>query len=328
MTPSFPDPLAGPRGDEPRGLGFLFPGQGSQAIGMGRGLADTHAVARETLAEAGDILGFGLSRLMFEGPLDELTETRNAQPALLAHGIAVARVLAAAGARPGIAAGHSLGEFTALVAGGALEFAHGLRLVRLRGELMHAAGAARRGAMAAVLGLDDADVDEICREASAGGEVVVAANLNAPGQVVVSGDEPAVRRAVELARGRNARRVVPLVVSGAFHSPLMLPAADGLRRALDEVPLRRPAVPVVSNVTAEPASTGAEIRRLLGEQLTSPVRWHACMLTMVRLGFRDFVECGPGRVLAGLARRVEGVRSSLAAGESEEIAAVLEAVAA
>ena len=305
----------------PSRTAFLFPGQGSQAVGMGRELAASCTEARDALAEADDVLGFALTRVMFDGPAEALTETRNAQPALLAHGVAAARVLGARGAVPGVAAGHSLGEFTALVVTGALDYADALRLVRLRGELMGRAGDVRPGAMSAVLGLDDAAAAEVCAEAGGEGEVVVPANLNAPGQVVISGDAAAVARAGELARARGAKRVVPLQVSGAFHSPLVAPAAEGLRAALSVVAIRRPRVPVVANVTAEPADDPAELRRLLAEQLTSPVRWAASMMRMVEMGFADYVECGPGRVLAGLARRVEGVRSAASVGEPADLEA-------
>jgi [acyl-carrier-protein] S-malonyltransferase len=286
---------------------------------MGRALAERFPLARETLVEADDVLGFSLTRLLFEGPLEELTRTDNAQPALLAHSIAVARVLAARGVAPRIAAGHSLGEFSALVVAGALGYADALRTVRRRGQLMARAGDERPGAMTAVLGLEDDRIAAICAEASTDGEVVVAANLNAPGQVVLSGDAAAVARAAELARAARARRVVPLQVSGAFHSPLMEPAARGLREALADVPLADARVPVVANVTAEPVTAAAEIRRLLAAQLTSPVRWHASMLRMVGLGHVDFVECGPGKVLSGLARRVAGVTSASAVGEPAEV---------
>ncbi|MFN2433544.1 MAG: ACP S-malonyltransferase [Gemmatimonadota bacterium] len=302
-------------------LALLFPGQGSQAPGMGRSLAAPHAAAREAFAEADEALGFELERLMFEGPLDELTRTENAQPALLAHGVAVARVLALGGTQPAAAAGHSLGELTALVVAGALGFGDGLRIVRRRGELMAEAGRSRPGTMAAVLGLSDREVEAACAEAADGG-VVVAANLNAPGQVVISGDPAAVARAGELARERGARRVVPLQVSGAFHSPLMAPAADGLRAALEGVALGEPRIPVVSNVTARATSSADEVRRRLVEQLTSPVRWHESLLQLVALGCIDFVECGPGRVLTGLARRVAGVRSCAAVGEAADAEAL------
>jgi [acyl-carrier-protein] S-malonyltransferase len=301
---------------------FLFPGQGSQAVGMGRGLAERHAAARAALEEADEALEAPLTHLMFEGPLDELTRTENAQPALLAHSVAAARVLDELGLTPGVAAGHSLGEFSALVVAGALSFADALRAVRRRGELMAEAGSSRPGAMTAVLGLDDEEVRRLCAEASDAGSVVVPANLNAPGQVVISGDVEAVARAGELARARKARRVVPLQVSGAFHSPLMEPAARGLREVLEQVRLEDARIPIVANVTAEPVVEAGEIRRLLAAQLTSAVRWHASMLKMVELGYAHFVECGTGKVLTGMARRVAGAQSASAVGEPEDLAAL------
>jgi [acyl-carrier-protein] S-malonyltransferase len=288
-------------------VGLLCPGQGSQFVGMGRDLSDAYPEARDAFAEADEALGFPLSRLCWEGPADELTRTINAQPAILAHSVAVWRVLEAR--RPlsvAVAAGHSLGEFSAYVAAGSLGFADAVRTVRRRGELMFRSGQERPGTMAAVLGLEDAAAEELCREASGAGEgVVVAANYNAPGQVVISGDEAAVRRAAELAREAGAKRVLPLNVSGAFHSPLMDVAQEGLREQLDAVALRDPAFPVVSNVSARPVRDADEARRLLVEQLTSPVRWVASTQAMLGQGTREFVEVGPGNVLGGLLKRVD-----------------------
>jgi [acyl-carrier-protein] S-malonyltransferase len=289
------------------GVGLLCPGQGSQLVGMGRDLSGAYPEARDAFAEADEALGFSLSRLCWEGPADELKQTSNAQPAILVHSVAVWRVLEAR--RPlgvAVAAGHSLGEFSAYVAAGSLGFADAVRTVRRRGELMFRAGQARPGTMAAVVGLEDAAAEELCREASGAGEgIVVAANYNAPGQVVISGDEAAVRRAAELGREAGARRVLPLNVSGAFHSPLMAVAQQGLREQLDAVSLRDPAFPVVSNASARPVTDGDEARRLLVEQLTSPVRWVASTLAMLGQGTREFVEVGPGNVLGGLLRRVD-----------------------
>lgn len=287
---------------------LICPGQGAQKVGMGKDLAERFLAAREVFAAVDDALGMPLSRIMWEGPEEELTLTHNAQPAILAH---AAAVLATIGARIGtiaIAAGHSLGEYTAYLAAGALDLADVARLVRRRGELMLEAGAARPGAMSAVLGLPTSAVRQACAEAfsgEGGDGVAVAANLNAPDQTVISGDPAAVDRAGEGCRAAGAKRVVALKVSGAFHSPLMQPAVAGLHRALNDVAFRDPRFPVIANATAEPVSTAAEARRLLVEQLTAPVRWVECMETAARLhpGAR-FMEVGPGAVLSGLAKRI------------------------
>lgn len=302
---------------------FLFPGQGSQAVGMGRELAQVFPAARETFQEADDLLDFHLSRLCWEGPEDELTLTRNAQPALLVHSVAVLRVLDGGAGTPILAAGHSLGEFSAHVAAGTLSFSDGLRAVRLRGSLMAATGAERAGGMAAVLGLEDAEVERICREISTEGEVVVPANYNAPGQVVISGDVAAVERAVEPLKEAGARRVLPLKVSGAFHSPLMRPAAEGLREGLLGLDFSPPVFPVVSNVTARPVSEGPEARELLLEQLTAPVRWTACIATMLEAGVERFLELGTGSVLTGLNRRNAPETVSLSLGTPAELESLL-----
>ena len=286
------------------GIGLLLPGQGSQTVGMGRELAERFPVARDTFREADEALGFSLSGLCWDGPEEELTLTKNAQPAILVHSVAVWRLLQDAGLPVVIAAGHSLGEFSAYVAAGALDFADAVRTVRLRGELMYRSGTERPGTMAAVIGLDDATLEQVCREASEADSVVVPANYNAPGQVVISGDTAAVERAGERLKAAGAKRVLPLSVSGAFHSPLMRVAEEGLREHLETVELRVPAFPVVSNVTATPISEPAEIRRLLVEQLTSPVRWVASVQAM-SAQTRRFLELGPGNVLAGLVRRTE-----------------------
>jgi [acyl-carrier-protein] S-malonyltransferase len=284
-------------------LALLFPGQGSQEVGMGRELALAHAAARETFEEADEILGAPLSRITWEGPEEELTETRNAQPAILVHSVAVARVLGDGLSGASIAAGHSLGEFSAHVAAGTLPFEDALRAVRLRGELMSDAGRRRPGTMAAVLGLDDGRLEEVCRDASDGDVVVVPANHNSPGQVVISGDVAAVERAMAGAREAGAKRVVRLNVSGAFHSPLMEPAREGLRRGLEAVKFDRPRFPVVSNVTASPVTAGGDARELLVRQLTSAVRWSESVSAMLEAGADRFLELGPGSVLTGLNRR-------------------------
>jgi [acyl-carrier-protein] S-malonyltransferase len=268
---------------------------------MGAALARAYPAAAAVLAEADELLGFPLSRLMAEGPESELTATRNAQPAILAHSVAV---LAVARERLGpvaMAAGHSLGEFSAHVAAGTLSFRDALEAVRLRGELMYEAGQARPGTMAAVLGLDDPALEDACARVSAG--VCVPANFNSAGQVVVSGDVAGVEQGMSLFGQAGAKRVVRLNVSGAFHSPLMEPAARGLRTKLDSITFHDPAFAVFSNVTAAPVASGARGRELLVEQLTSPVRWAASVSAMVSAGADRFVELGPGSVLCGLSRR-------------------------
>lgn len=285
-------------------VGLLFPGQGSQSLGMGRDLAERFPAARDVFERADEALGVPLTRIMWEGPETELTATHNAQPAILTHSIAARAAIGERLPEAGIAAGHSLGEFSAYVAAGALAFEDAVRAVRRRGELMYASGQARPGTMAAVLGLDDEAIEQVCADASTGDAVCVAANYNAPGQVVISGDEAAVQRATELARSAGAKRALPLNVSGAFHSPLMAVAEDGLREHLEAVALTAVAFPVVSNVTAAAVADPEAARQLLVRQLTSPVRWTASMRTMLDAGATRFIELGPGRVLAGLMKRV------------------------
>jgi len=293
---------------------------------MGKDLAERFPAARETFARIDAALGAPLSRLMFEGPEAELTTTHNAQPAILAHTAAVLAVVAGRAPAGVAAAGHSLGEYSAYVAAGALDATAAAALVRRRGELMHEAGTARPGTMAAVLGLATAEVEGACRDASTGGRVAVAANLNAPDQTVISGDPDAVGRAGEGCRARGAKRVIPLKVSGAFHSPLMAPAAERLLGALRAAPFREPAFPVVANATAEPVRTVDRARALLAEQLTAPVRWVACMETAARLapGAR-FVEAGPGNVLAGLLKRIVPGATVISLGTADEVERFLEA---
>jgi len=282
----------------------VFPGQGSQFVGMGRDLRDAFPSVRALYEEADEILGAPLSRVCFEGPEDELVKTVNTQPAIYLHSIAVLRLLEERGHRPEAVAGHSLGEYSACVAAGAIEHRDALRLVRRRGELMFQAGLERPGAMAAVLGLSEGALEEALAEARAAG-TVVAANLNSPGQVVISGDPPAVEKAMETARARGAKRAMRLPVSGAFHSPLMRPAAEGLRAALAEVPIRDAAVPVFGNATAAPARDAARIREALEAQLVSPVRWEESVRAMRAAGVMQFLEVGPGKVLRGLVRNID-----------------------
>ena len=270
---------------------------------MGRDLAEAFPKAAEAFQEADDLLGFHLSRLAWEGPEGDLTLTKNAQPALLVHSVAVHRVIGEELGGVAMAAGHSLGEFSAHVAAGTVSFADALGAVRLRGELMFAAGVEKPGTMAALLGLEDDAVEEVCRVVGETGLVCVPANFNSPGQIVISGEVAGVEEAMALAREAGAKRALPLTVSGAFHSPLMAPAKTGLRDRLEKIPFSDPLFPVVSNVTAAPVLRGGDARELLVEQLTSPVRWAASVQRMVAEGVDRFFELGSGSVLCGLNKR-------------------------
>jgi [acyl-carrier-protein] S-malonyltransferase len=289
----------------------MCPGQGAQKVGMGKDLAERFPEAQRTFAEVDEALGIPLSRIMWEGPEEELTLTHNAQPAILAHSAAVLAVVREQLSDAALALGHSLGEYSAYVAAGALGAAEAARLVRRRGELMLEAGARRPGTMAAVLGLETAAVEAACREATQPGSVAVAANLNAPDQTVISGDPPAVERAGEGCKTRGAKRVVPLKVSGAFHSPLMEPAVPGLTAALAAATFKRPRFPVIANATAGAVTEPAEAVRLLASQLTAPVRWvEGIQEAARRCPGATFLEVGPGNVLSGLLKRaVPGARS-------------------
>jgi [acyl-carrier-protein] S-malonyltransferase len=296
---------ATPEGDDgvvvPTAL--LFPGQGSQRVGMGERLAADHPRARATMAEADDALGFPLTRLCFAGPESELTRTEHCQPAILTVSVALWRALGAeSGLRPRWLAGHSLGEYTALVVSGALAFADAVRLVRLRGRLMQSAVAEGEGSMAAIVGLDDTDVAELCA-AAAEGEVVAPANYNGAGQVVIAGHRAAVARAVEAARGAGAR-TIPLAVSAPFHCALMAPVAAELAVALRALDVVTPAIPIVANVDAAPYQEAARVRDLLVAQVTAPVRWAESMQRLRELGCGRAIEVGPGQVLAKILQRM------------------------
>jgi [acyl-carrier-protein] S-malonyltransferase len=287
-------------------IAFVFPGQGSQKVGMGRVWADASPEARRTFEEADEALGFPLSRLAFEGPEEELNLTANTQPALVAVSIAVHRALGALAPelQPVAVAGHSLGEYSALVAAGALGFADALRLVRRRGELMQEAVPVGVGAMAAIIGLDPETIAAIAEEASQG-EVCAVANYNGPAQTVIAGHKGAIDRAVALAKERGARKATLLPVSAPFHSPLMRPAREGMAPLLEATGFRDPRVPVVTNVDAAPATTGAAARDALIRQIDSPVRWVVSALWIEEaLGVETFVEVGPGNVLTGMTRRI------------------------
>lgn len=284
-------------------LAYLFPGQGAQAVGMGRALAEAQPAARQVFETADRTLGIAFTELLWNGPEAELKKTVNAQPALLTHSVAALRLLEAAGVSPAWVAGHSLGEYSACVASGALSFEDALRLTRRRGELMYQAGLDRPGAMAAILGLTREQVEDACRSAAVAG-TVCAANYNAPGQVVISGEVAAVERASELAVQAGARRAIRLEVSGAFHSPLMSGASEGLAKALDEVTIHDGRCPLIANHSARPVQKAAEIRAALKAQLLSPVRWDESIAQLLALGAEGFVEIGTGRVLRGLLKAI------------------------
>lgn len=286
-------------------IAFLFPGQGSQYVGMGRDLAERFEVCRRTFEEADAALGAPLTRLCFEGPEAELTLTENTQPAILAVSVAIDRLLASRGIRPDFVAGHSLGEYSAHVCAGTFTFADALRIVRRRGRFMQEAVPVGTGAMAAILGLDAETVARACREA-ADGDVVSPANLNAPGQVVIAGTASAVARAGERARALGARRVLPLNVSAPFHCVLMRPAEARLAPELRSLPVRDPRVPVVANVDAEPKRTAHEAIEALVAQVSRPVLWAQVVARLASEGVRTYVEVGPGTVLSGLVRKILG----------------------
>lgn len=301
------------------------PGQGSQKVGMGKDLADAFRKAREVFHAVDEALGVELSKIMWEGPEELLTRTDNAQPAILTHSAAVWAIVRDKLTDVKAGAGHSLGEYSAYVCAGALEATDAAKLVRRRGELMAEAGAARPGTMAAVMGLDAEAITKICRDASTGDEVVVAANMNDPSQTVISGDPNAVGRAGDLLKAAGAKRVIPLKVSGAFHSPLMAPAQAGLQAALNAAPMRDPAFPVVANATAQPVTRAADAKLRLSDQLVSTVRWTECAKKLAELAgpAPTFVEIGPGTVLTGLAKRIAPGATYLSLGTAPEVEAYL-----
>jgi [acyl-carrier-protein] S-malonyltransferase len=285
-------------------IAFVFPGQGAQAVGMGKDAYDASPAARAVFERADAALGFALSRIIFEGPEDELRQTENTQPALLTVSAALLELIAGR-VRPDYVAGHSLGEYSALVAAGVLSFEDAVRAVRLRGEFMEAAVPGGQGAMAAVLGAERGALQALCEAVSAETGLVVLANVNCPGQIVVSGTAEGVRAVVERGKEAGAKRVIPLEVSGPFHSPLMQPAADRLEQVLAELTMRDAEVPVIANVTAEPVTSAEEIRGLLKRQVTAPVLWEDTVTRLVGLGVDTFVEIGSGSVLTGLIRKTD-----------------------
>lgn len=283
-------------------LAYVFPGQGSQLVGMGLDLYHNFSSAREVFEEADDALGFPLSRLCFEGTEEELAQTVNAQPAILTVSFACLKALSQVAGRmvcPAFMAGHSLGEYTALVAAQVLDFVDAVRLTRERGRLMQEAGDRVPGGMVAIIGLDDVSVEQVCQETGA-----QTANLNSPGQIVVSGTREAMVRAMDLARAMGARRTIALNVSGAFHSPLMQPAAEGIANAISELDFRHPSTPIVVNSTAQPVTTADEVKEELLRQLLHCVQWQKSVEYMVDAGVDTFIEIGPGQVLSGLIKRI------------------------
>ncbi len=306
-------------------LAFVFPGQGSQSVGMLTALSEAQPEVRETFAEASEAVGFDLWKLSQEGPQEDLNRTENTQPALLAAGMAVWRCwLARGGAQPSLLSGHSLGEYTALVCAGALAFGQAARLVRTRGQLMQAAVAEGQGAMAAVLGTEDALVEQVCAEV-AGDEVVQPANYNSPGQIVIAGHSAAVDRALSALAGRGVRKAVRLPVSVPSHCGLMREAADRLAEALAGTDISMPKIPVIHNVEAKTSSDVVSIRAALAAQLHRPVRWTECVQALASGGADRIAECGPGKVLAGLVKRIDKSLDARVLGHPEDMDAALAA---
>ncbi len=304
---------------------LLFAGQGSQAVGMGRDLGDRFEACRKLFARADEVLGRDIQRICFEGPEDVLTKTDNAQPGIFLVSLACLEALKCqiSNLKFDATAGLSLGEFTALTAAGAVSFDDGLRMVQLRGRFMQEACDATNGSMASLISMDAAALAEVCREAD-----VDIANINCPGQVVISGDKVRIARAIELAKARGAKRAIPLVVAGAYHSRLMQSARDKVADALVSLPMREPKVSVVSNVTARPAASVAEIKDLLVRQVTSPVRWSESMQWLISQGFTRFIELGPGTVLSGLMKRINKDVEMLSVSDCATLEATVERMAA
>lgn len=299
-------------------VAWVFPGQGSQWVGMGRDLYDNVDSAKAILDQADDALGFPLSRLCFDGPEDELRQTVNAQPALVAASFACLQATRAISSHnlptPHFTAGHSLGEYTALAAAGVFDFTTAVRLARERGRLMHEAGQVRPGSMAAIIGLDETLLVEVCQQTD-----THLANINCPGQIVISGTVENIAQAMEMAKARGASRVIPLQVSGAFHTPLMQPAVDGLSEIISSLSFQEPSIAVIGNTTAEPLTTAESVRAELLNQLCNPVQWQRSIEYMVNKGVSTFIEIGPGKVLTGLIKRINREANTINVGDLESV---------
>ncbi len=310
----------------PQTTAFVFPGQGSQSVGMGKELAETYPIAKETFEEADSILGFSLSSLMWNGPAENLNETINTQPALYVHSVAAWRTFTIheRDSKPATVAGHSLGELSALTASGALSFQDGLRLVRTRGELMKRAGGLNPGGMAAMLGLDIPTLEKVCAEASTQEEIVQVANDNCPGQVVISGHKPALERAITGAKAAGAKRAMPLQVSIAAHSPLMASIQADWDAAVDACNMETPQIPVVGNVHAKPMLTADELRADIKAQMQSRVRWTESVQWMQRNGIQAYVESGSGDVLLGMIKRIDTAAARYPLGSPKDLIVLIE----
>jgi len=304
---------------------FIFPGQGSQYVGMGKDIAGAFPVAMDAFDVANDVLDFDLTDICFNGPEEKLRETRYTQLAILAHSVAAWRVIRDKGASPDFVAGHSVGEYSALVANGSLDYADALRLVRVRAAAMYSSGVETPGAMAAVIGIPEEKLDDLLADAGKTG-IIVPANYNSPAQTVVSGEVVAVEKAIEVARSHGAKRAIRLNVSGAFHSPLMKPAEQELSAAIETVSFGDAEIPVVSNVAASGVTAPGEIAELLRKQLTSPVRWYQSMKYLLDQGVTAFVEVGPGKVLCGLLKRIDPEAKCVPCSDTESIESFVKGV--
>ncbi|OCA85481.1 malonyl CoA-acyl carrier protein transacylase [Bacillus sp. FJAT-27225] len=307
-------------------IAFIFPGQGSQAVGMGKELAEANGTSKSLFEKADQLLGESLSSIMFEGPQEVLTKTVNAQPALLTVSTALVELFRESGIEADYAAGHSLGEYSALVAAGAIPFEDGVFTVRKRGEFMEEAVPAGLGTMAAVLGLERGPLEEVTSEITAEGNPVQLANINSPGQIVISGSVEGVKLAGERAKSAGAKRVIPLEVSGPFHSSLMEPAAGKLSEVLDKADIKNAQIPVIANVNAEPMSDAAAIKENLVKQLYSPVLWEDSVRKMIELGVDTFIEFGPGKVLAGLVKKIDRSVTVLSVSDEQSCYAAIAAL--